>query len=68
MLTLEGQKINYGYDTDQKRVLIHGQNFTVLDRNQNHGLPRLTLESASPQESTVPTDKAGSPELPPQPL
>ena len=44
MLTVEGKKLNYLYDTDQGRVLIHIQNFTVLNRTANQGYRRFTLE------------------------
>ena len=64
MLTAEGQKLNSRYYTDQGRVLIHRRNFTVLDRTPNQGYRRFTLKSASTQQSTVLTEKAGSPNLP----
>ena len=64
VLTVESQKINSRYDTDQVWVLIHWQNFTVLDRTTNQGYRWFTLESSSPQQSTVLTDKVWSPKRP----
>ena len=61
---VEGQKLNYRYDTDQWRVLIRRQNFTLINRTPDQGYHRVTLESASPQQSTVLTEKAGSPKRP----
>ena len=42
--------------------------FTVLDRTPIQGYRLLTLESASPQLSTIITEKAGYPMRPFQPL
>ena len=64
MLTVEGQKLNSRYDTDQGRVLICRRTFTVLDRTTNQGYRWFTLESSSPQQSTVLTDKVWSPKRP----
>ena len=41
---------------------------TLLDRNPNQGDRCLTLESTSPQESTILTEKAGYPKRPLKPL
>ena len=68
LLTVEGQNLNSRYDTDQGQVLIRRRTFTVLDRTPNQGYHRFTLESASPQRSTVLTEKSGSPKRPLQPL
>ena len=68
MLTVEDQKLNSRYDTDQGWVIIRRRTFNVLDRTPNQGYRQLTLESASPQESTILTEKAGSPKRPLQTL
>ena len=60
VLTVEGQNINSRYNTDQGRVLISWQNFTILDRTPNQGYRWFTIESSSPQQSTVLTEKVGS--------
>ena len=64
MLTVEGQKKNSWYDTDQGRVLINWQTFTVLNRTPNQGYRRFTLKSDPPQQSKVLREKAGSPKRP----
>ena len=68
MLTDEGQKLNYRYNTYQGRVLICRRTFTVLDSNPNQGYRRFTLKPASTQESTILIEKVGSPKSPLQPL
>ena len=44
VVTTEGQKLNSRYETDQGRVIICRQTFTVLDRTPNQGDRRFTLE------------------------
>ena len=64
MLTVEGQKLNSRYDTDQGQVIIRRRNFTVLNRTPKKGYCLFIPESASPQQSTVLTEKVGSPKRP----
>ena len=68
MLTIEDQKLNYRYDTDQGRVIILRRTFAVLNRTPNQGYRRITLESVSPKYSMFLTEKAESPKRPLQPL